>query len=209
LPDWRNRIVGYGEASPASLPDHPLNWRKHPAFQARALTGVLEEVGWVQNVIVNKRTGHLVDGHLRVALARQAGHANVPVTYVDLSEPEERLVLATLDPLSALADADAPALDALLREVNSGSEALQGMLAGLARSAGLFREEYRFMGDESQPDDGASEQATTTEVMQFPLAIVLSLQEYYAWQRVKKELGARSDKEALLLLLPAEGEETA
>jgi len=34
------------------------------------LAYVANEVGWVSHVIVNRRSGHLVDGHLRVSLAR-------------------------------------------------------------------------------------------------------------------------------------------
>ena len=41
--------------------------------------------------------GFVVDGHARVALAISAGE-RVPVVYVDLSEKEEALILATLDP---------------------------------------------------------------------------------------------------------------
>jgi len=63
-PALRSRIVGSGEADPAALVANPRNWRTHPAEQGAALTGVLERVGWVQQVIVNRTTGHLVDGHL-------------------------------------------------------------------------------------------------------------------------------------------------
>jgi hypothetical protein len=36
------------------------------AAQEAALAGILGQVGWVQQVLVNRRTGHVVDGHLRV-----------------------------------------------------------------------------------------------------------------------------------------------
>ena len=132
---WRSRIVGQGAADPASLTPHPQNWRAHPARQRAALTGVLEEVGWVQQVVVNRRTGHLLDGHLRVETARARGEAVVPVVYVDLAEAEERLVLATLDPIGALAQADGPALAALLAEVSTASEGVSQLISALARDA--------------------------------------------------------------------------
>ena len=78
------------------------------------MAGVLAEVGWVQDIIVNKRTGFVVDGHARVALAISAGE-RVPVVYVDLSENEEALILATLDPLSAMAVTDEDLLAGLGR----------------------------------------------------------------------------------------------
>jgi hypothetical protein len=66
---WRNRIVGSGEADPAQLVANPLNWRGHPRNQTLALAGSLDTVGWVQSVLVNRRSGYVVDGHARVELA--------------------------------------------------------------------------------------------------------------------------------------------
>ncbi|MDA1241306.1 MAG: hypothetical protein O2798_10775, partial [Chloroflexi bacterium] len=64
--------------------------------------------------IVNQRTGHVVDGHARIVLAISRGEAAVPVVYVDLDEDEERLILATLDPLSAMAETGSEAMAALM-----------------------------------------------------------------------------------------------
>jgi hypothetical protein len=97
-PAWRSRIVGSGTEAPDRLLANPANFRVHPKAQQDALAGVLDQVGWVQNVLVNQRTGHLVDGHLRVALAISRNEPSIPVVYVDLSPDEERLVLASLDP---------------------------------------------------------------------------------------------------------------
>ncbi len=129
---WRTRIVGSGEAAPDQLLANPRNWRVHPRAQQRALAGALDEVGWVAQVLVNQRTGHVVDGHLRVELAISRGEPSVPVTYVDLSEEEERLVLATLDPLVAMAEADRSVLEELLRDLAVDDAGLRGLLDGLA-----------------------------------------------------------------------------
>lgn len=134
---WQNRLVATRETDPATLTAHPQNWRTHPRRQADALTAVLRDVGWVQQVIVNQRTGRLLDGHLRVALAVQRHEPHIPVGYVDLSADEERLVLATLDPIAALAEPDAAQLAALLRDVQSGDAAIQQLLSELATDAGI------------------------------------------------------------------------
>ena len=105
-PAWRSRITGTGSEAPDQLLANPANYRVRPKAQREALAGVLDEVGWVQNVVVNQRTGHVVDGHLRVALAISRSEPSVPVLFVDLSEDEERLVLASLDPLAAMATTD-------------------------------------------------------------------------------------------------------
>lgn len=133
--NWQNRIVGSGEEAPDQLLANPANWRIHPQAQQDALAGVLSEVGWVQQVIVNQRTGHLIDGHLRVALAMRRGEPTVPVLYVDLDPHEEALILATLDPLAAMAATDAAKLEELLRDVSTGEAAVQAMLDELAQKA--------------------------------------------------------------------------
>ena len=134
---WESRIVGHGEAAPADLVGNPRNWRTHPKAQRDALAGVLDQVGWVQDVIVNRRTGYLVDGHARVAVAAQRGETSVPVVYVDLSEDEELLILATLDPLAAMAEADTDALADLLASVTSEDAALTSMLQELERKSSI------------------------------------------------------------------------
>jgi DNA modification methylase len=140
-PPWRNRIVGSGEADPAALTANPLNWRTHPAEQRAALRGALDSVGWVQQVVVNQRTGHVVDGHARLEEAIARSDRAVPVLYVDLSPEEEALVLATLDPLGAMAGRDEEKLGALLDGIRVDDEALRRLLGDLAgpedRRAGL------------------------------------------------------------------------
>lgn len=129
---WDNRIVGHGEEAPDQLLANPNNWRIHPRSQQEALTGLLSQVGWVQDVIVNKRTGHIVDGHLRVELALTREETTIPVVYVDLSVEEEALVLASLDPLAALAVTDHQMLAELIEGLTIESPDLDAMLAAAA-----------------------------------------------------------------------------
>lgn len=134
---WKSRIVGEGDADPATLVPNPENWRQHGARQSRAMGDALDTVGWVQRVIVNRRTGRLVDGHLRVALAVERGDLTVPVQYVDLSEQEERLVLATLDPIGAMADTNREALAAIQAHFADASEQVRALLEAAGVKAGV------------------------------------------------------------------------
>ena len=77
---WRNRIVGTGDEAPDQLLANPANWRIHPKAQQAALVGALDTVGWVQQVLVNRRSGFVVDGHARVARALRRGEPTVPTT---------------------------------------------------------------------------------------------------------------------------------
>jgi DNA modification methylase len=129
---WRNRIVGSGEERPDQLLANPANWRIHPGEQQEALAGSLDVVGWVQRVMVNRRTNHVVDGHARVALAISRNEPTVPVLYVDLEPDEEALVLASLDPISAMAGTDDVQLQALLVGIETDNEGLRALLAELA-----------------------------------------------------------------------------
>lgn len=129
--NWRNRIVGEGEEAPDQLLANPRNWRVHPEHQQEALAGALSEVGWVQRVIVNRQTGCVVDGHLRIALALRHNAPSVPVLYVDLTEEEEAIVLATLDPIGAMARTDQAKLEELLADLGSASPIAAKVTEGL------------------------------------------------------------------------------
>lgn len=128
---WRNRIVGHGFEDPRALLANPKNWRIHPENQREALAGALDAVGWVDEITVNRRTGFVLDGHARAALAIERGEIKVPTRYVDLSEAEEALMLAAKDPMAGLAIADQQKLNDLLGDVDVTNRALDQMLSSL------------------------------------------------------------------------------
>ena len=134
---WRSRITGSGTLKVSEVKPHELNFRIHPAGQSQALAASLDNVGWVQQVVVNTQTGNLIDGHLRVELARQRGECELPCLLVELSEDEERLVLASLDPIAAMAGADREKLQELLASIQSEDETVRGLLEAIARQEHL------------------------------------------------------------------------
>jgi ParB-like chromosome segregation protein Spo0J len=150
---WRNRITGHGAESPDKLLANPKNWRIHPTAQGEALAGILDEVGWVQSVVVNQRTGFVVDGHLRVALALKSRESAVPVVYVDLSEEDEAKVLASFDAVSQMALADSQALSDLINGIDFGSEALGSFLDSLVDQAELAA----LVDVPASPDEGEAD----------------------------------------------------
>lgn len=147
----RSRIVGEGEEAPDQLLANPLNWRRHPDAQHKALEGMLREVGWVQRVIVNKTTGHVVDGHLRVELAKRRGEPSVPVIYVELTPEEEKIVLAAIDPIGGLAETDQGMLDTLLQDVTAEDDDLAEFLDSL-RGIEVEELEEGLVDDDEVPD---------------------------------------------------------
>ena len=136
----RNRIKALEYIHTRDLVAHPGNWREHPKAQADALLGVLKEVGIAGALLAyrSERQGGalvVIDGHLR----KDAAPQQWPVLVLDVDDAEADYLLATHDPLAAMATADAGALDALLSSVQSGAAAVQAMLAELAEGAGLYQ----------------------------------------------------------------------
>jgi len=135
----RDRIKDFRRVKASELAPSQKNWRTHPKAQREALQGVLAEIGFAGAVLARETPAGLVliDGHLR---AETAADSEIPVLILDVDEAEADKILATFDPISAMAGADAAALDALLRNVQTGSEAVAGMLADLAKEAGLYQQ---------------------------------------------------------------------
>ncbi len=131
---WQNRIVAHAEVDPAELVANPLNWRLHPRAQQQAITAVLGDIGWVDDVIVNRTSGHILDGHLRVELALARHESTVPVKFVELTSEEEREVLATFDPIGAMALADREKLDSLLHELVPADPSIEALIEDLAKA---------------------------------------------------------------------------
>jgi len=117
---------------------NPLNYRLHPDNQQQALAGAIDDIGFIRSVTVNKRTGRVVDGHLRVTLAARSGVETLPVEYVDLDEAEEAQALLSLDPIAAMAGTDKDRLEELLESVQSEDERVQEMLDEIRRENGLL-----------------------------------------------------------------------
>ena len=134
----RNRVKSLRMVPASDLRPNPKNWRTHPKAQQDALRGVLAEVGLADACLARELPDGslmLIDGHLR---AETLGDEEVPVLVLDVNEAEADKILATLDPLAAMANSDAEKLDELLRKVDTGSEALQQMIAATAAQAGLY-----------------------------------------------------------------------
>lgn len=133
----RDRIVELRKVPANTVRPSPRNWRTHPKEQADALRGLLADVGFAGAILARQLPdGSLeaIDGHLRL---ETMGAEEVPVLVTDLTETEAVTVLATFDPLGAMAGTDKDKLDALLREVTTQNDAVIGMIEELATNSGL------------------------------------------------------------------------
>jgi hypothetical protein len=124
----RDRIKELRRVRADQLRPHPRNWRTHPRAQQDVLRGVLAEIGYADALVARELpdgTLQLIDGHLRAEVTPQS---LVPVLVLDLDESEALKLLATLDPLTAMAGTDAEALRSLLADVETDSQAVRAML---------------------------------------------------------------------------------
>jgi hypothetical protein len=147
---WKNRIVAHAEVPAKSLTAHPQNYRIHPDTQRAAVSEAITRLGWLEEVLVNRTSGRILNGHLRVELAAARGET-VPVSYVELSEQDEALALGSLDPLGGLAVEDSERLAELLSTLELGSSVLDTMLSTNAQDAQLSR-----LFDDTGDDDTVS-----------------------------------------------------
>ncbi len=146
--DIRDRIKELRRVRAGDLVPNPRNWRTHPKAQQDALRGLLSEIGYADALIVRELEDgrlELIDGHLR---AETTPDTIVPVLVTDLMEAEAAKLLATLDPLAAMAEADPAKLDELLRDVQTSSEAVAAMLTELAEDSDILKGNGEVVEDE-------------------------------------------------------------
>lgn len=220
MAEFKNRIVGLDQIGVDDILFHPDNWRIHPVRQQAAMKDVLSGLGWADTVKINVRSSEawppgdrgvktLIDGHMRVMLAARNDEKYVPVLYVDLDPEEEALFLATHDPLSALAATD----NEKLLELTGRLEEQHKSIVAALRGAGIdARKTFSHIetpaapaAEGEQPKQPALPQPKMPEAKQieqkYPLAIVLDRRAYESWQTVKAKLGAKTDTDALVMLI--------
>jgi hypothetical protein len=127
----RDRITDFRRVPANLLLPNPKNWRVHNNRQRNVLQGILAEIGYADALLVRELpngTLQLIDGHLR---AETTPNQQVPVLVLDLDDAEADKLLATLDPLAALADTNQAMLDGLLAQVETENIAVQEFLREL------------------------------------------------------------------------------
>ena len=131
---WQNRIVGHADADPLTLKAHPKNFRTHANQQRRLMEAAIDELGHIGEIVVNKNSGRILNGHLRVELTIGRAEETVPVTWVDVSDEEELVLLAFFDAIGDQATIDAAKLRANFAAISSEHENLRTVIADWAAS---------------------------------------------------------------------------
>lgn len=136
----RDRIKELRRIKGSDLLPNPKNWRTHSKKQRAAMDAVLRDVGFAGAALARETSDgvQLIDGHLRAEILPDQ---EIPVLITDLDEAEANEVLATYDPIGALADANARQFSLLLDEMNSGEEAIQELIGNLAKKIKIVEPE--------------------------------------------------------------------
>lgn len=124
----KDRIKELRRVPASQLIPNPKNWRTHPEKQRNAIQGVLAEIGYADALIARELPDGslmLLDGHLR---AETTPNQEVPVLVLDLDEAEADKLLATLDPISAMAGKSDELYADLIAEMETSSAAVCDLL---------------------------------------------------------------------------------
>lgn len=128
---YRDRIRELRRVPAGLLRPHPQNWRQHPAEQKQAMEHVLSEVGYANALLAREGDDgqlELIDGHLRAEISPDQ---LVPVLILDVDEKEAATILATHDPLTALAEVETELLSSLTTQIDINEGPIQKMLSNL------------------------------------------------------------------------------
>ena len=149
--NWRDRVVEMRRVPASELNANPKNWREHPPEQQRAMQGVLEEVG-IAGALLARETPdglELIDGHLRTEMADDT---EWPVLILDVDENEADVLLASVDPIGALAKTNDVGLQTLLGNLEVDSENLRALINSLSNDA-LVHEPLEQEDGTQEPSD--------------------------------------------------------
>ncbi len=175
----RDRIKELRRVRAADLVPNPKNWRTHPDAQRDALRGVLAEVGYADALLVRELADgrlELIDGHLR---AETTPEAEVPVLVLDVDEAEARKILATHDPLAAMAEADERQLHSLIEACEFESPKVAEMLDQLERDLEKANQQF--------PDFDAKAEVPIPELFQVVIECRDEEEQQLMYERMRKE----------------------
>ena len=143
---YGNRILQTAMMPAGQLLGNPANPFQHSHEQETVLDAMLQEIGFIAHVVVNRRTDKswgrdrnvetIVDGHLRVqaALSHGGEEQEVPVAFIDVTRDEENALLVSVNPIAMMAGTDREKLDALVAELPDDLRELTAILRAERKS---------------------------------------------------------------------------
>jgi len=165
---------------PASLTDNPNNWRLHNEKQKKAVRLSIfgkDAAGWADVGLFNKRTGRLVNGHLRKELAIERKEP-MPVLVGDWTPKQESLILASLDSTNAMSDTDEVKLGALLGSFTEATGDIAELLEFVAKSERIELAQPDLEELEPEEEGGEEEQEGNPNAFVKQMQFFMALEVY-------------------------------
>lgn len=210
--EFRDRITELRRVPASQLRRNPKNWRLHPEKQINALKGILSEVGFASAELARELPDgslELIDGHARAEIA---GDAMVPVLVLDVTEAEANKLLASFDPLAAMAETDNDMLQELLSSLSCTDASLMCALDDLSAEANrvaiknvpALEYSTEFDSDEASNSACSATSKNTPTQIQFPLAIVIDRTTKERWDHLKGMWKITRDSDAFCRLMESQ-----
>jgi len=134
----RDRVKEFRRVKASELGSNPKNWRKHTGKQRGVMKTLLSEIGFAGAVLARESdTGLvLIDGHLRQEMVDI--DFEIPLLILDVTEKEADGILATYDPVSAMAGADSSSLEELLSGLGEVGNDMSAVFSQVAEEYGAY-----------------------------------------------------------------------
>lgn len=142
----------------------------------------IQEFGYVDAVIWNKRTGFVVGGHQRLKVLKELGYEKVQVSVVDLDEQKEKALNVALNKIEG--DWDKALLKDLLEEIDTGDFDME--------LTGFDDKELEKLMTEGEEFIDRPEKEFTEELLEEHNYVVLYFDNKMDWQTAVDKLGITS-----------------
>ena len=141
LKKWETKIVSLNDVKPQV--DNP---RIINPDALKGLNASISRFGYVELIIWNKQTSHIIGGHQRFSVLLQSGITEAPMIVVDMSPEDELAASLTMNNPAIEGSFDEP-LDALLTQVEQAEPELFKAVRMDDLRATLERSMERTVGD--------------------------------------------------------------
>lgn len=139
---------------------NPANWRTHDARQIESINQLQAMCGWTRPTLLNEATGNFLDGHGRLD---GDPDEEIPVLCGRWSEEQERMIIATLDPITAMATADTDALRTLVASIEANDPEVQALVDKVGSDL-----EVKLLGELTAEPEGNAELQETANSEDVP-----------------------------------------
>ncbi len=129
-------LCTYDKMEPVEkLVENPKNPNRHPEKQIALLAKIIKAQGFRRPIVVSKRSGFIIVGHGRFAVAKYLGMDSVPVDYQEYeNEAAEWSDMVADNKIAELAEFDNAALTDMIDELNAAAEEFDEELLGIAQA---------------------------------------------------------------------------